>query len=568
MSSSNIHDRSESKDHAVSRRNLLLAGTTLAAASAVSSATAIRTAQAQPTPAGQRPNILVIMGDDIGWSNIGVYNQGIMAGRTPNLDRLAAEGMRFTDYYAEASCTAGRANFITGELPFRTGLTTVGQAGAPLGIPDEAVTIAQVLKSMGYVTGQFGKNHLGDLNKFLPTVHGFDEFWGYLYHLDAMEDPFHRNYPTALLNNVGPRNLVHSVASDVDDPTVDPRWGKVGKQKIVDEGPLPPHPMPNIKYNMETVDEVIRDKALEFIDKVRQQNKPFFVWLNPTRMHVVTHLSEKYESMRTPENGWSIQEAGMAQLHDVVGSVMTYLKNNGLDDNTIVIFTTDNGAENFTWPDGGQTPFAGGKGTGLERGFRVPAIIRWPGKVPAGKVENSIVSGLDWFPTLVAAAGNPNIVSELLAGKKIGDQTYKVHLDGYDQTDLITGKGPSKRHEIFYLTETTLAAVRLDDFKYRFTDQPSGWLGPTEKVDWPILTNLRLDPYERTGMFNGKDNGSINYYDWFAYEFWRFVLVQQEVAKAAQSLIEFPPMQHGASFNMEAVKEALDKAIAAHGGGR
>jgi arylsulfatase len=516
----------------------------------------------------QRPNIVVIMGDDIGWSNIGAYNQGIMSGKTPSLDRLAAEGMRFTDYYAEASCTAGRANFITGELPFRTGLTTVGQAGAPLGIPDEAVTIAHVLKSMGYATGQFGKNHLGDLNKFLPTVHGFDEFWGYLYHLDAMEDPFHRNYPAALLNKVGPRNLVHSVASDVDDPTVDPRWGKVGKQKIADEGPLPPHPMPNIKHNMETVDEVIRDKALEFIDKARQQNRPFFVWLNPTRMHVVTHLSEKYEAMRTPENGWSIQEAGMAQLDDVVGSVMTYLKNNGLDDNTIVIFTTDNGAENFTWPDGGQTPFAGGKGTGLEGGFRVPAIIRWPGKVPAGKVENSIISGMDWFPTLATAAGNPNIANELLTGKKLGDQTFKVHLDGYDQTDLITGKGPSKRHEIFYLTETTLAAVRIDDFKYRFTDQPGGWLGATEKVDWPILTNLRLDPYERTGMFNGKDNGSINYYDWFAYEFWRFVLAQQEVAKAAQSLIEFPPMQRGASFNMESVKEAMDKAIAARGAGR
>jgi arylsulfatase A-like enzyme len=574
MSGSNTRDEASSEKRAVSRRNLLLAGTTLAAASAVGSPAVIKTAQAQPAPARpgqaqqQRPNIVVIMADDIGWSNIGAYNQGIMAGRTPNLDRLAAEGMRFTDYYAEASCTAGRANFITGELPFRTGLTTVGQAGAPLGIPDEAVTIAHVLKSMGYATGQFGKNHLGDLNKFLPTVHGFDEFWGYLYHLDAMEDPFHRNYPQALLNKVGPRNLVHSVASDVDDPTVDPRWGKVGKQKIDDEGPLPPHPMPNIKYNMETVDEVIRDKALEFIDKARQQNNPFFVWLNPTRMHVVTHLSEKYESMRTPENGWSIQEAGMAQLDDVVGSIMTYLKNNGLDDNTIVVFTTDNGAENFTWPDGGQTPFAGGKGTGLEGGFRVPAIIRWPGKVPAGKVENGIVSGLDWFPTLVAAAGNPNITSELLTGKKIGDQTFKVHLDGYDQTDLITGKGPSKRREIFYLTETTLAAVRLDDFKYRFTDQPSGWLGATEKVDWPILTNLRLDPYERTGMFNGKDNGSISYYNWFVNEFWRFVLVQQEVAKAAQSLIDFPPMQRGASFNMESVKEALDKAIAARGGGR
>jgi arylsulfatase A-like enzyme len=253
----------------------------------------------------------------------------------------------------------------------------------------------------------------------------------------------------------------------------------------------------------------------------------------------------------------------MAQLDDIVGSVMTYLKNNGLDDNTIVVFTTDNGAENFTWPDGGQTPFAGGKGTGLEGGFRVPAIVRWPGKVPAGKVENGIISGLDWFPTLVAAAGNPNVVSELLVGKKIGDQTFKVHLDGYNQLDLITGKGPSARHEVFYLTETTLAAVRIDDYKYRFTDQPGGWLGATEKVDWPILVNLRLDPYERTGMFNGKDAGSIAYYNWFAFEFWRFVFVQQEVAKAAKTLIDFPPMQGGASFNMSAVKEAIDKAIAA-----
>jgi arylsulfatase A-like enzyme len=556
-----------------SRRSILLGSTTLAGTSVLGSGSLIQVAQAQQpasspaTSSGEKPNIIVIMGDDIGWSNIGVYNQGLMASRTPNLDRMASEGMRFTDYYAEASCTAGRANFITGELPLRTGLTTVGQAGAPIGIPDEAVTIAHVLKSMGYATGQFGKNHLGDLNRFLPTVHGFDEFWGYLYHLDAMEDPFHRNYPQALLNRIGPRNLLHSFASDVDDPTVDPRWGKVGKQKITDEGPLPPHPTPNIKYNMETVDEVIRDKALEFIDKARQQNKPFFVWLNPTRMHVVTHLSEKYESMRTPENGWSIQEAGMAQLDDIVGAVMTYLQNNGLDSNTIVVFNTDNGTENFTWPDGGQTPFAGGKGTGLEGGFRVPAIVRWPGKVPAGKVENGIMSGLDWFPTLVAAAGNPNITSELLTGKQIGDRTFKVHLDGYNQLDLITGKGPSARHEIFYLTESTLAAVRIDDFKYRFTDQPGGWLGATVKVDWPILTNLRLDPFERTGMFNGKDNGSISYYNWFVNEFWRFTFAQQVVAKAAQSLIDFPPMQPGASFNMSAVKAEIDKAIAARGVG-
>jgi arylsulfatase A-like enzyme len=548
------------------RRNILLAGTALAAASTLGSTTSIQEARAQPAPSGQRPNIVVIMGDDIGWSNIGVYNQGIMAGRTPNLDRMASEGMRFTDYYAEASCTAGRANFITGELPIRTGLTTVGQAGATIGMPAQAPTIATALKSMGYATGQFGKNHLGDRNEFLPTVHGFDEYWGYLYHLDAMEDPFHPNFPQALLNTVGPRNLVHSLATDADDPTVDPRWGKVGKQKITDEGPLPPHPMPNIEYNMETVDEVIRDKALEFIDKARQQNKPFFVWLNPTRMHVVTHLAEKYEAMRTPENGWSIQEAGMAQLDDVVGAVLAHLTDNGLDNNTIVIFTTDNGAENFTWPDGGQTPFAGGKGTGLEGGFRVPCIIRWPGHVPAGKVENGIISGLDWFPTLVAAAGNPNITAELLSGKQLGDRTFKVHLDGYNQLDLITGKGPSARHEILYFTEGNLSAVRVNDFKYRFTDQPNGWFGATVKVDWPILTNLRLDPYERTGMFNGRDNGSISYYNWFVNEFWRFVLVQQVVGKVAQTAIDFPPMQPGASFNLEAIKEQIQKAISAKHG--
>ena len=507
----------------------------------------------------KKPNIIFIMGDDIGWFNIGAYHQGIMAGQTPNLDQLASEGIRFTDYYAEASCTAGRANFITGELPIRTGLTTVGQAGSPLGLPAEAPTIATVLKSMGYATGQFGKNHLGDLNKFLPTIHGFDEFFGYLYHLDAMEDPCHRNYPPALKDKVGPRHMIHSWATNTDDPTEQPRWGKIGKQKIEDSGELCPE-------RMKTVDDEILSKALAFVDKARKDGKPFFLWLNPTRMHVVTHLSEKYEKMRTPENGWSEEEAGMAQLDDIVGSVMQYLKDNGLEDNTIIAFSTDNGTENFTWPDGGQTPFAGGKGTALEGGFRVPAIIRWPGKVPAGKIENAIMSGLDWFPTFVAAAGNPNIAEELKKGKQIGGKTFKVHLDGYDQMDLITGKRPSKRQEIFYFTESTLSAVRINDYKYRFTDQPNGWLGATVKVDWPILVNLRLDPFERTGMYNGKDNGSIAYYNWFAYQFWRFVFVQQEVGKYAQTFIQFPPMQKGASFNLEAVKAQIEKAIAAQHG--
>jgi arylsulfatase A-like enzyme len=511
----------------------------------------------QITSTQTKPNIVFIMGDDIGWFNIGAYHQGMMAGRTPNLDRMAAEGMRFTDYYAEASCTAGRANFVTGQLPIRTGLTTVGQAGAAIGMPAQAPTIATALKSQGYVTGQFGKNHFGDRNEFLPTVHGFDEFWGYLYHLDAMEDPFHPNYPQALKDKVGPRNLLHCWATDKDDSTVDPRWGKVGKQKIVDEGPLPPHPIDGIKHNMETIDEVILDHAMKFVDKAVADGKPFFLYLNPSRMHVVTHLSDKYRKMRTSENGWGVYEAGMAQLDDVVGGVMKKLKDLGIDDNTILVFSTDNGAENFTWPDGGQTPFAGGKGTVLEGGFRVPCILRWPGKVPAGKVENGIMSGLDWFPTFVAAAGNPNIVDELKKGKKLGDKTYKVHLDGYNQLDFITGKGKSARNEIFYFAEATLGAVRIGDYKYRFIDQPQGWLGGTVKVDWPMLTNLRLDPLERTGM-----GQSMEQAEWFKYEFWRFVFVQQEVAKFGETFVQFPPIQKPASFNLDAVKEQVVKAVA------
>jgi len=359
-------------------------------------------------------------------------------------------------------------------------------------------------------------------------------------------------------DRLGPRNLVHCLASDVDDQTVDPRWGKVGKQKITDEGPLPPHPIPGIKYNMETVDDVIRDKALEFIDKARQANKPFFVWLNPTRMHVFTHLSDKYESMRTPENGWTIEEAGIVQLDDVVGAVMQKLRDLNIENNTILVFSTDNGAENFTWPDGGQTPFAGGKGTAMEGGFRVPCMVRWPGRVPAGKVENGIISGLDWFPTFVAAAGNPNIVDELLKGKQLGDRSYKVHLDGYNQLDFITGKGPSARNEVYYFTEGTLGAVRINDFKYRFIDQPNGWFGGTVKVDWPILVNLRLDPFERTGL-----NQSVYAGNWWGNEFWRFVYVQDQVGKLAQTAIDFPPMQKGASFNLEAVKAQVDAAMKA-----
>ncbi|MDW6022508.1 arylsulfatase [Mesorhizobium sp. BAC0120] len=527
---------------------MALAGLSLAASTLLAG----MPAQAQ---APSQPNILVIMGDDIGMWNIGAYHRGMMAGRTPNLDAMAKEGMLFTDYYAEASCTAGRANFITGELPIRTGMTTVGQAGASIGIPAEAVTIATILKSMGYATGQFGKNHLGDKNEFLPTVHGFDEFFGYLYHLDAMEDPAHPNYPQDLLNVVGPRNMVHSWATDKDDPTEMPRWGRIGKQRIEDAGPLYPK-------RMETVDNEIRDFATSFMERAKQANKPFFVWLNPTRMHIVTHLSPKYEGMRNSENGWSEEEAGMAQLDDDVGLVMKKIKDLGEDNNTIVLFTTDNGTEVFTWPDGGQTPFAQSKGTVLEGGFRVPAILRWPGHVPADTVQNGIFSGLDWLPTFVAAAGNPNITNELLQGKTIGDRTYKNHLDGYDQTAAITGKGPSARHEIFYLGESTVGAVRIDDYKFRFIDQPQGWIGEKTHPDVPVIVNLRLDPFERTGWpNNGTKEGGQQYFDWFKYQFWRFVFVQQVVGKELQTFLDFPPMQRGASFNLDAVKAEMQKRM-------
>jgi len=511
----------------------------------------------------KKPNILFIMGDDIGMWNIGAYNRGMMAGRTPNLDKMAKEGMLFTDYYAEASCTAGRANFITGQLPIRTGMTTVGQAGAPTGLPAEACTIATALKAQGYATGQFGKNHLGDKNEFLPTVHGFDEFFGYLYHLDAMEDPFHPNYPQNLLNVVGPRNLVHSWATDTDDATEQPRWGKIGKQKIEDAGPLPPHPMDGIKYNMETVDDYIRDFALSFIDKAKADGKPFFCWLNPTRMHIVTHLSPQWEATRNSENGWSEEEAGMAQLDNDIGLVLQHLKDQGLDDNTIVVFTTDNGTEVFTWPDGGTTPFAQSKGTTMEGGFRVPCILKWPGHVPADSVQNGIFSGMDWFPTFLHAAGNATITEDLLKGVDLGGRTYKNHLDGYDQTAAITGQGPSTRHEIFYLGESTVGAVRIDDYKYQFIEQPQGWLGSKVQLDVPTITNLRLDPFERMRWpNNGTKEGAQQYFDWFKFQFWRFVFVQQVMGKELQTFLEFPPMQRGASFNLEAVKAEMAKKMA------
>ena len=530
----------------------------------------------------KKPNILVIMGDDVGWLNIGAYHRGMMSGKTPNLDKLASQGMMFTDYYAEASCTAGRANFITGELPIRTGLTTVGQAGADVGLPAQAVTLATALKALGYETGQFGKNHLGDWNKYLPCVHGFDEFFGYLYHLDAMSDPYWYSFPNdqAYRDKVGPRNLVHCWATDTDDATEQPRWGKVGKQRIVDEGPLAPFPdmsnvpdmhdiTPKAKYDMTTFDEVLVKSSSDFMDKAKADGKPFFIWHNTTRMHVWTFLAPKYQALMNSQTNYGREEAGMAQMDDSIGALLKHLDDIGEADNTIVIFTTDNGAEVFTWPDGGMTPFKATKGTVFEGGFRVPAIIRWPGTVKPGTVENGIFSGLDWFPTLTAAAGNPDITDQLLKGVKLGDQTYKNHLDGYNQMDLLQGKGPSARHELFYFGGAKLGALRIDDFKYQFYQQPLGWPGPKITTDMPLIYNIRQDPLERTPSINAETlnnlgGGYMN--DFYAREFWRFVSVQQAVGELVKTAIDFPPMQAPASFNLEAVKAQVDEVIKNHAG--
>jgi arylsulfatase A-like enzyme len=537
------------------------------------------TAQAQD----KKPNILFIMGDDVGWFNVEPYHQGIMSGKTPNLLRLAREGMRFTDYYAEASCTAGRANFITGELPIRTGLTTVGQAGADVGIPMQACTIATALKAQGYATGQFGKNHLGDLNKFLPTLHGFDEFFGYLYHLDAMSDPYWFSFPIDqdFYNKYGPRSLVHCYAQDADDSTVMPRWGKVGKQKVVDEGPLPPfkdmsnvqnmHDLPFLKakYDMTTFDEVLVKSSSDFMDNAKKAGKPFFVWHNTTRMHVWTFLSDKYKAMQNNQTNYGLEEAGMAQLDDSIGALLKHLDDMGEADNTIVVFSTDNGAEVFTWPDGGMTPFKNTKGTVGEGGFRVPCIARWPGHIKPGTVENGIMSGLDWFPTFLAAAGNPNITDQLLKGVKLGDRSYKNHLDGYNQMDLLEGKGPSARHELWYFGGPHLGAVRLDDFKFTFFQQPYGWPGEKVTTDMPSLVNIRQDPFERTPNLRGESwNTSAPAYtnDFFAREFWRFVMVQGYVAKLAETAVNYPPMQAPASFNLDAVKQQIEAKLKDHEG--
>jgi arylsulfatase len=395
-----------------------------------------------------------------------------------------------------------------------------------------------------------------------------------------MSDPYWFDYPQDWIDKYGPRNLVHTYATEIDDQTDMPRWGKVGKQRIVDEGPLKPFPNMaadhqgwqkgrDAKYDMETFDSVLVDNSKAFMDKAKQAGKPFFIWHNTTRMHVFTYLSQKYQAKMNPDSNYGVEEAGMEQMDDDIGDLLKHLDDIGVTDNTIVIFTTDNGAEVFTWPDGGMTPFRATKGTVFEGGFRVPAIIRWPGKIKPGTVENGLISGLDWFPTLVAAAGNPNITQQLLEGVKLGDRTYKNHLDGYNQLDLLLGKGPSARHELFYFGGPTLGAIRIDDFKFQFYQQPFGWPGEKTTTDMPTIVNLRQDPFERTPSIRGEtlnDMGGGYMNDFYAREFWRFVLVQQAVAKLAETAINYPPMQAPASFNLEAVKRKIDETMKEHEG--
>jgi len=478
--------------------------------------------------ADKKPNILVIWGDDIGIHNISAYNLGIMGYHTPNIDRIAREGALFTDAYAQQSCTAGRASFILGQHPFRTGLLTVGLPGSPQGIPDWAPTIADLLKQQGYTSGQFGKNHLGDNNNRLPTVHGFDEFLGNLYHLNAEEEPETYYYPKdpAFKANFGPRGVLHSWATDKDDTTTEPRWGKVGKQRIEDTGPLTRERMPGI-------DQELYGAATKFMDKAVSDKKPFFVWFCTTRMHVWTHLKKSSDGV----TGIGLYPDGMVEHDAMVGEMLKKLDELGIADNTIVIYGTDNGAETATWPDGGITPFHGEKGTTWEGGFRVPMVVRWPGVIKPGTIINEIFSQEDWMPTLLAAAGEPNMKEKLLKGYQANGKSFKVHPDGYNFLPYFNGevkRGP--REEIFYFSQYgELNAVRWNDWKVNFAGIEGNIMSGVRNVTgWPILVNLRADPYEKM------PSESQMYLRWYADNMWLFVPIGQKVKEFLVTIPQYP----------------------------
>ncbi|WP_429806688.1 arylsulfatase [Ensifer sp. B1-9] len=549
---SNHRDGAVSPDDQVtlSRRNVLLGGCALAAATAAyATVPAGQSARAQPAGAG-KPNILVIFGDDIGYWNVSAYNRGMMGYRTPNIDRIAKEGAIFTDLYAQQSCTAGRAAFITGQSCFRTGLLKVGLPGAKEGLSDNDPTLAELLKPQGYATGQFGKNHVGDRNEFLPTVHGFDEFFGNLYHLNAEEEPENVDYPKnpEFRAKFGPRGVLHTFATDTDDPTEDGRFGRVGKQKIEDTGPL-------TRKRMETVDEEFLAAATAFIDKNAKANKPFFCWFNSTRMHIHTHLKPESEG----KTGLGIEADGMVEHDGMVGRLLKQLDDLGIADNTIVLWTTDNGAEEFSWPDGGTTPFRGEKNANWEGGYRAPGVIRWPGVVKPGTEINEIVSHEDWVPTFVAAAGEPDIARKLLTGYDAAGKTFKVHLDGYDQRTLLAGAGPGARKEYFFWTDDgNLAALRYERWKVVFMEQRAHgldvWQDPLVTLRLPKIFDLRADPFEMA------DHDSGEYERWRVDRTYLLVPAQALVAEHLKTYVGFPPRQKPGSFSLDQVLAKLQEA--------
>jgi arylsulfatase A-like enzyme len=543
-----------------SRRDMLLTGTSIFAATGLASPSLISPAEAQQkkpvAQSGQRPNILVIMGDDIGQTNVSAYSFGLMGYKTPNIDRIAKEGMMFTDYYAEQSCTAGRSSFITGQATLRTGLSKVGVPASPVGLQAEDATMAELLKPLGYATGQFGKNHLGDRNEFLPTVHGFDEFFGNLYHLNAEEEPEQRTYPRdpAFREAFGPRGVLRCKASDRDDPTVEPRWGRVGKQTVEDTGPL-------TKKRMETIDDETSAAAVDFIQRQAKAKKPFFCWFNSTRMHFRTHVRAEH---RSPPGLTARTEYadGMVEHDGHVGLLLKALDELGIGNDTIVIYTTDNGPHANSWPDGATTPFRSEKNTNWEGAFRVPCMIRWPGRIKPDQVSNEIVSGLDWLPTLMAAAGEPDIKDKLLKGYSATGKTFKVHLDGYNQLPYLLGQQErGARNEFFYFNDDgDLVGLRYENWKIVFEEQRAPgtlrvWAEPFTKLRVPKLFDLRSDPYERA------DITSNTYYDWFLSQPYLIFAAQTEVGKFLATFKEFPPRQRAASFSVDQIIEQMQRSL-------
>ena len=496
----------------------------------------------------KKPNILILWGDDIGYWNVSAYNQGMMGYKTPNIDRIAREGALFTDWYGQQSCTAGRSAFITGQSPIRTGLTKVGLPGTQEGLQQKDPTIAELLKPFGYATGQFGKNHLGDRNDYLPTVHGFDVFFGNLYHLNAEQEPEDPDYPKnpQFKERFGPRGVLRCVATPtVNSAPPDPRFGPWGKQSCEDTGPL-------TMKRMETIDEEITASTLSFMEKAHQDGKPFFIWWNTTRMHIWTHLKPSSQGL----TGLGIYPDGMVEHDGMVGEILKKLDELGVADNTIIMYSTDNGAEAMSWPDGGTTVFRGEKNTNWEGGYRVPCVIRWPGVIKPGTIINDIGSHEDMFPTLLAAAGDTTAKEDLLKGKKVGDMTFKVHIDGYNLTPAFQGQAQWPRHEFLYWTDDgDVAALRYDQWKITFLKQDAHsldvWREPFVQLRAPLIANLRSDPFER-GEYEGIDYGR-----WFIDHAFVLAPAAAFVGQWLQSFREFPPSQRPGSFNLNRVMEAV-----------